>query len=118
MACTAAAWPCGGVRPRLAGRDELLSFEPGVDQVDDVVRQRGQVGHGLVLDLAVVAVGAAQVRRGVVLAAALLIHVPGLGDSDYVDFPASSSHSQIIASWSLPVREDTPNILTTLNAQI
>ena len=61
--------------------------------------QRGQVGDGLVLDLAAVAVGAAQVRRGVVLAAALLVHVAGLGDSDYVNFPAGSRHSQIITSY-------------------
>ena len=82
---------------RLGGGDQLLAFQPGVDQVDDVVRQRGQVGHGLVLDLAAVAVGAAQVRRGVVLAAALLVHVPGLADSDYVNLPAISRHIQIIA---------------------
>ena len=78
------------------GGDELLAFEAGVDQVDDVAGQRRQVGDGLVLDLAGVAVGAAQVGRGVVLAAALLVHVPGLGDSDYVYFPAGSRHSQII----------------------
>ena len=83
---------------RLGGGDQLLAFQPGVDQVDDVAGQRGQVGHGLVLDLAAVAVGAAQVRRGVVLAAALLVDVPGLGDSDYVDFPAIPRHSQIIAT--------------------
>ena len=63
---------------RVGGGDQLLAFQPGVDQVDDVAGQRGQVGHGLVLDLAAVAVGAAQVGRGVVLAAALLVHVPGL----------------------------------------
>ena len=73
---------------RAGGGDELLAFEAGVDQVDDVAGQRGQVGDGLVLDRAAVAVGAAQVGRGVVLAAALLVHVPGLGDSDYVNFPA------------------------------
>ena len=106
-----------GDRHRLAGRDQLLALQPGVDQVDHVVRQRGQVGHGLVLDLAAIAVGAAQVRRGVVLAAALLVDVPGLGDSDYVDFPASSSHNQIIATRPRAAREDTPNILTTLCAQ-
>jgi hypothetical protein len=77
--------PCDG--DRAGGGDQLLAFEPGVDQVDDVAGQRGQVGHGLVLDLAAVAVGAAQVRRGVVLAAALLVHVAGLAHSDYVDFP-------------------------------
>ena len=82
---------------RAGGGDQLLAFEPGVDQVDDVAGQRGQVGHGLVLDLAAVAVGAAQVGRGVVLAAALLVDVPGLADSDYVNFPAVSRHSQIIA---------------------
>ena len=87
--------PGDGDRP--GGGDQLLAFQPGVDQVDDVVRQRGQVGHGLVLDLAAVAVGAAQVGRGVVLAAALLVHVPGLADSDYVNFPAVLRHSQIIA---------------------
>ena len=76
---------------------QLLAFR-GVDQVDDVVRQRGQVGDGLVLDRAAVAEGAAQVRRGVVLAAALLVHVAGLGDSDYVNLPAAPRHSQIITS--------------------
>ena len=76
---------------RLGGGDQLLALQPGVDQVDDVVRQRGQVGHGLVLDLAAVAVGAAQVGRGVVLAAALLVHVAGLADSDYVNLPAVSA---------------------------
>jgi hypothetical protein len=84
-------------RHRLADRDRLLAFKPGVEQVDDVVRQRGKVGDGLVLDLAAVAVGAAQVRRGLVSAAALLVDVPGLGDSDYMDFPTSSGHNQIIA---------------------
>ena len=63
---------------RVAGGDQLLAFQPGVDQVDDVAGQGGQVGHGLVLDLAAVAVGAAQVGRGVVLAAALLVDVSGL----------------------------------------
>ena len=78
--------------------DQLLALQPGVDPVDDVVRQRGQVGHGLVLDLAAVAVGTAQVGRGIVLAAALLVHVAGLADSDYVNFPAVPGHSQIITS--------------------
>ena len=78
---------------RLGGGDQLAALQPRVDQVDDVVRQRGQVGDGLVLDCAAVAVGAPQVRRGVVLAAALLVHVAGLADSDYVDFPAGSRHS-------------------------
>ena len=82
---------------RAGGGNQLLAFQPGVDQVDDVVRQGGQVGHGLVLDLAAVAVGAAQVGRGVVLAASLLVQVPGLGDSDYVNLPAVSRHNQIIA---------------------
>jgi hypothetical protein len=81
MACTAATWPCGSdeviVTASPAG-DELLSFEAGVDQIDDVLRQRGQVGDGLILDRAGVAVGAAQVGRGVVAAAALLVDVPVL----------------------------------------
>jgi len=81
---------------RLAGRDHLLALQARVDQVDDVARQRGEVGHGLVLDLAAVAVGAPQVGRGVVPAAALLVHVPGLGDFDYVDLPASLRHILII----------------------
>ena len=84
---------------RAGGGNQLLAFEAGVDQVDDVVRQRGQVGDGLVLDRAAVAEGAAQVRRGVVLAAALLVHVAGLGDSDYVNFPRTPRHSQIITSY-------------------
>ena len=99
MACTAATWPCGSDRVMvtvLGGGDQLLALEPGVDQVDDVAGQRGQVGHGLVLDLAAVAVGAAQVGRGVVLAAALLVDVPGLADSDYVNFPGIPRHNQII----------------------
>src|SRR5580658_3358059 len=81
---------------RGGGGDHLLAFEAGVDQVDDMVWEGGEVGDGLVLDLAAVAVGAAQVGRGVVLAAALLVHVPGLGDSDYVNLPAVYRHSQII----------------------
>ncbi len=83
---------------RGGGGDQLLAFQPGVDPVDDVVRQGGQVGHGLVLDRAAVAEGAAQVRRGVVLTAALLVHVAGLGDSDYVNFPGAPRHDQIITS--------------------
>jgi hypothetical protein len=63
--------PGDGDRP--IGGDQLLAFEAGVDQVDDVAGQRGEVGDGLVLDLAAVAVGAAQVGRGVVLAVALLV---------------------------------------------
>ena len=58
------------------GGDELLAFEADIDQVGNVVRQRGQVGYGLVLDLAAVAVGASQAGRRVVLAAALLVHLP------------------------------------------
>ena len=81
------------------GGDELLAFEAGVDQVDDVAWQRGQVGDGLVLDHAGIAVGAAQVGRGVVLTAALLVDVPALGHSDYVNFPASLRHSLIIMSF-------------------
>ncbi len=77
----------------LGGRDELPALQPGVDQVDDVAGQGGQAGDGLVPDRAAVAVGAPQVRRGVVLAAALLIHVAGLAESDYVNFPAGSRHS-------------------------
>ena len=102
IACTAATWPCGSdpvmVTASPAGTI-CLALEPGVDQVDDVVRQRGQVGDGLVLDLAAVAVGAPQVGRGVVPAAALLVHVPGLGDFDYVDLPASSRHTPIIPAF-------------------
>jgi hypothetical protein len=81
---------------RVGGGDQLLALESGVDQVDDVAGQRGQAGHGLVLDRAGIAVGAAQVGRGVVLAAALLVDVPGLADSDYVDFPGVPRHNQII----------------------
>jgi hypothetical protein len=73
----------------VAGGDQLLPFEAGVDQVDDGAGQRGQVGDGLVLDLAGLAVGTAQVGRGVVPAAALLVDVPGLADSDYVNLPAT-----------------------------
>ena len=83
---------------RAGGGDQLLAFQAGVDPVDDVARQRGQVGDGLVLDRAGLPVGAAQVRRGVVLAAALLVHVAGLGDSDYVNFPGTPRHTQIITS--------------------
>jgi len=103
---------------RVPGGHELLAFEAGVDQVDDVIRQRGDVGDGLVLDLAAVAVGAAQVGRGVVPAAALLVDVPGLADSDYVDFPAALRHNQTIALCAHDVPEDTPDILTTLRARI
>jgi len=45
MACMAAVCPCRqrpGGRHRVAGRDQLLALQPGVDQVDDVVRQRGR----------------------------------------------------------------------------
>ena len=87
-----------GDRDRPGGGNQLLALQPGVDQVDDVGWQRGQVGHGLVLDRAAVAVGTAQVGRGVVLTAALLVHVAGLADSDYVDLPGGSRHSQIITS--------------------
>jgi len=48
---------------RLPGGDHLLAFQARVDQVDDVAGQRGNVGHGLVLDLAAVTVGAPQVGR-------------------------------------------------------
>ncbi len=98
---------------RLAGRDQMPALQSRVDQVDDVVRQDGEVGDGLVLDLAAVAVGAPQVRRGVVLAAALLVHVPGLADSDYVYLPASLRHTPIITALLRVTREDTPEILTT-----
>ena len=73
-----------------------------------MIGQRGQVGHGLVLDLAGLPVGAAQVGRGVVLAAALLVDVAGLGDSDYVDFPAGSRHSRILQRTCPELRCDTP----------
>ena len=53
---------------RLPGGHQGLTLQPGVDQVDDVPEQRGQVGHGLVLDRAGLPVGAAQVSRGVVRA--------------------------------------------------
>jgi hypothetical protein len=81
---------------RLAGGHQLLALQPGVDQVDHMVRQRGQVGDGLVLDRAAVPVGAPQVRRGVVLAVALLVHVAGLRDSDYVNFTGVPRHTQTI----------------------
>ena len=95
-----------------------MAFQPGVDQVDDVARECGQVGDGLVLDLAAVAVGAAQVGRGVVLAAALLVDVPGLIDSDYMNFPAGSRHSQVIAVFLVDPDSDTPNFLTTFRGRI
>ena len=121
VAWTAATWPCGSdpvmVTASAAGTS-CWPFRPGVDQVDDAVRQGGQVGHGLVLDRAAVAVGAAQVGRGVVPAAALLVHVPGLADSDYVDLPAVSRHSQIIAMYLADPGSDTPDFLTTLRGQI
>src|SRR6516225_5385495 len=66
------------------GGDQLLALQARVDQVDDVVRQRGDVGHGLVLDRPGLPVGAAQVGRGVVPGPALLVDVTGLLDSDYV----------------------------------
>ena len=52
--------------PGLAGRDEGLAFQRGLDRVDHVVRQLGQVRQGLVADLPAVAVGAAQ-QPGLVL---------------------------------------------------
>ena len=87
--------PGDGDRP--GGGDQLLALQPGVDQVDDVARQRGQVGHGLVLDRAAVTVGAAQVRRGVILAAALLVDITGLADSDYVNLPGVPRHVLMIS---------------------
>src|SRR4029079_7805834 len=84
---------------RVPGRDQLAALQPGVDQVDDVVRQRGDVGHGLVLDRAAVAVGAPQVGRGVIPLAALLVHVPGLLDSDYVNFPGVTRHVPMISAY-------------------
>ena len=103
---------------RLGGGHQRGAFQARVDQVDDVIGQRGDVGDGLVLDLAGLPVGAAQVGRGVVLAAALLVDVPGLGDSDYVDFPARSRHSQILQRTYPELRCDTPIILTTLCGQM
>ncbi len=103
---------------RLGGGDQLLALQPGVDQFDDVVRQCGQVGHGLVLDLAAVAVGAPQIGRGVVLTAALLVDVAGLADSDYVDFPGAPRHSRIILVFRRATHDDTRRILTTLQTLI
>src|SRR6516164_11230291 len=79
-----------------------------------MARQRRQVGHRLVLDLAVLPVGAPQVGRGVVPAVALLIHIPGLRYSDYVDFASAGSHSLMIWSTRPSSHRDTPKILTTL----
>ena len=103
---------------RLGGGHQRRALQAGVDQVDDVIGQRRQVGHGLVLDLAGLPVGAAQVGRGVVLAASLLVDVPGLRDSDYVNLPACSRHIRILLRTCPGLRCDTPNILTTFCGQI
>ena len=67
IACTAATCPCGSDRAmrdrRLAGRDEGLAFQRGLDRVHDVVRHLRQVRQRLVPDFPAVAVGAAQQPR-------------------------------------------------------
>ena len=63
---------------RLARGQEALAREPGPDELDEWLGQVGQVGQGLLLDLAVLAVRVAE-QRARVLAAALAAHHP-----DYV----------------------------------
>jgi hypothetical protein len=75
---------------RLARGQEALAREPGPDELDEWLGQVGQVGQGLLLDLAVLAVRVAE-QRARVLAAALAAHHP-----DYV-------HSR---SLRLPHREE------------
>src|SRR5262249_24058185 len=103
---------------RPGGGGELLALQPGVDQVDHVIGQRGDVGHGLVLDLAAVTVGAPQVGRGVVPLAALLVDVPGLPDSDYVHLAAVSRHGLIVWGTSRIMPYQHTLFLTTFREHI
>jgi hypothetical protein len=74
-----------------AGREEALAGEAAADQVDDVVREVGEVADGLVLDLAALAEGAAQQVGLVDLA---LVVPAGGGD---VDLAVAGGHERMIA---------------------
>ena len=68
MVRIASTWPWGRVRrlrKSLGGGDEGLPLEGAADQVDDGDGEVGEVAEGLVLDLAVLAVGAAEIVAGV-----------------------------------------------------
>jgi hypothetical protein len=47
------------------------------------------------------------------VAAAVLVHVAGLPDSDYVDLPGVPRHSQVLLASTCNSSADTPVILST-----
>ena len=82
---------------RLAGRDEHLALQRGLDRVHDAVRQLGQVRQRLVPHCPAVAPGAAQQSRLVPALAALPVSVPAL-DPDHVHRCRMLHHERIVTA--------------------
>ena len=87
----------GDAGRRLAGRDEHLALQRGLDRIHDVVRHLGQVRQRLVADFGAVAPGAAQQPRLVLALAALPVGVPAL-DPDHVHRCRMLHHERIITA--------------------
>jgi transposase len=102
-----------GDRRRGVGGHQLLACEARVDPVDHMSGQRREVGHRLVLDLALGPVGPPQIHRGVVAAMPPLVHIARLRNSDYVNLPRIPHHILTITKYHRETRHDTPTILTT-----
>jgi len=90
----------GDADRRLAGRDEQLAFQRGLDRVHDAVRHLRQVRQRLVADCPAVAPGVAQQPRLVGTLAALLVGMPAL-DPDHVHRGRLRHYAHIVAACSI-----------------
>jgi hypothetical protein len=96
----------------LAGRDEDLAFQRGLDRVDDTVRHPGQVRQRLIADFGAVAPGVAQQPRLVQALAALPVGVPAL-DPDHVHRRGLHHHERIVTACGAQVLATRQAFLTT-----
>jgi len=108
----------GDADRRLAGRDQDLALQRGLDRVHDAVRHLRQVRQRLVPDCPAVAPGAAQQPRLVLALAALLVGVPAL-DPDHVHRGRLVHHGRIVTACgtgALAPRRDFPDYTSRLSA--
>jgi hypothetical protein len=82
--------PGANIAEELGGGDEGLSLEGATDQIDDRDGEVGEVSRRLVFDLAVLAVGAAELVAGVGHP------FDGVGDSAHVDGSRFACHTRNI----------------------
>src|SRR6476620_12756340 len=110
IAATAATCPCGTDRAMvnsLPAGTSCSPLSPASIQSTTCSGSAGQVGDRLVAHPLALAVGAAQIRRGVLAGVAMLIHVR-FPDSDYVNLPVSPRHAKQLNGYTEIILADTP----------